>query len=224
MIYGEKNPPIREIIFALEEERQWMELVREDGKPYSKLIDFLLMEPVYNEDSDREFVKRMTVSSYAARLGEKQSSVNKWLRQIYTDIFELNQKHPELFVNPGEQMCTFHYYSEVDKSGFRFNLGQKCILALDLVPGNKNVWKGTLVGRSVVTEHAGIVCLVIIIQTQHAKPLRRQRVTHLKGRLGFPYTSLVTADHDFLCHKQFVRLNILGAYGKSHNSTELWQR
>ena len=127
MIYGEKNPPIREIIFALEEERQWMELVRGEGKPYSKLIDFLLMEPVYNEDSDREFVKRMTVSSYAARLGEKQSLVNKWLRQIYTDIFELNQKRPELFVNPGEQMCTFHYYSEVDKSGFRFNLGLKCI-------------------------------------------------------------------------------------------------
>ena len=80
MVYGEKNPPIREIIFALEEERQWMELVREEEKPYSKLIDFLLMEPVYNEDSDREFVKRMTVSSYAARLGEKQSTVNKWLR------------------------------------------------------------------------------------------------------------------------------------------------
>ena len=127
MIYGEKNPAIRDIIFALDEERLWMELVREDGKPYSKLIDFLLKEPVYNEDSDPEVVKKMTVTSYAARLGEKQSTVNKWLRQIYTDIFELNQKHPEQFVHPGEQMCTFHYYSEMDESGFRFHLGLKFI-------------------------------------------------------------------------------------------------
>ena len=127
MIYGEKNPAIRDIIFALDEERQWMQLIREDGKPYSKLIDFLLSEPVYNEDSDPEVVKKMTVTSYSARLGEKQSTVNKWLRQIYKEIFDLNQKHPELFVKPGEQLCTFHYYSEMDESGFRFHLGLKCI-------------------------------------------------------------------------------------------------
>ena len=127
MIYGEKNPAIREIIYALDEERQWMELVREDGKPYTKLIDFLLSEPIHDDDTDPEIIKRMTVTNYSARLGEKQATVNKWLRQIYTDIFELNQKHPELFVNPGEQMCSFHYYSESDKSGFLFYLGLKCI-------------------------------------------------------------------------------------------------
>ena len=54
MIYGEKSPAIRDIIFALDEERQWMELVREKGKPYSKLIDFLLLGPIYDEDSDPE--------------------------------------------------------------------------------------------------------------------------------------------------------------------------
>jgi len=99
MIYGEKNPAIRDIIFALDEERQWLELVREDGKPYSKLIDFLIKEPVYNEDSDPEVVKKMTVTSYAARLGEKQSTVNIWLRQIYSVILDLNDKYHERFVN-----------------------------------------------------------------------------------------------------------------------------
>lgn len=127
MIYGENNPAIRGIIYALDDERQWLELVREDGKPYTKLIDFLLSEPVHDDDTDSEILKRMTVTSYSARLGEKQATVNKWLRQIYTDIFELNQKHPELFVNPGEQLCSLHYYSESDKSGFLFYLGLKCI-------------------------------------------------------------------------------------------------
>ena len=127
MRYTEKNPSIRDIIYALDEERQWMELVRDDGKPYLKLIDFLLSEPIHDEDTDPVILKNMTVTSYSTRIGEKQSTVNKWLRQIYDDIFDLNARCPERFVNPGEQMCTFHYYSEVDKSGFRFNLGLKCI-------------------------------------------------------------------------------------------------
>ena len=106
MKYTEKNPAIRDIIYALDEERQWMELVRDDRKPYSKLIDFLLSEPIHDEDTDPEVLKKMTVTNYSVHLGEKQATVNKWLRQIYADIFDLNDKHPEQFVNPGEQMCT----------------------------------------------------------------------------------------------------------------------
>ncbi len=127
MRYTEKNPSIRDIIYALDEERQWMELVRDGGKPYSKLIDFLLSEPVHDEDTDPAVLKNMTVTSYSTRIGEKQSTVNKWLRQIYAEIFNLNDEHPERFVNPGEQICTLHYYSRTFKSGFRFKLGVKSI-------------------------------------------------------------------------------------------------
>ena len=79
MRYTEKNPSIRDIIYALDEERQWMELVRDGGKPYSKLIDFLLSEPVHDEDTDPAVLKNMTVTSYSTRIGERQSTVNKWL-------------------------------------------------------------------------------------------------------------------------------------------------
>ena len=127
MKYTEKNPAIRDIIYALDEERQWMELVRDDRQPYSKLIDFLLSEPIHDEDTDPEVLKKMTVTNYSVHLGEKQATVNKWLRQIYADIFDLNDKHPEQFVNPGEQMCTLHYYSRAFKSGFWFKLGVKSI-------------------------------------------------------------------------------------------------
>lgn len=99
MKYTEKNSAIRDIIYALDEERQWMELVRDDRKPYSKLIDFLLLEPIHDEDTDPEVLKKMTVTNYSVHLGEKQATVNKWLRQIYSVIFDLNDKYPERFVN-----------------------------------------------------------------------------------------------------------------------------
>lgn len=99
MKYTEKNPSIRDIIYALDEERQWMELVRDGGKPYSKMIDLLLSDPIHDEDTEPEVLKNMTVTNYSARIGEKQSTVNKWLRQIYSVIFDLNDKYPERFVN-----------------------------------------------------------------------------------------------------------------------------
>ena len=99
MKYTEKNPSIRDIIYALDEERQWMELVRDGGKPYSKMIDLLLSDPIHDEDTEPEVLKNMTVTNYSARIGEKQSTVNKWLRQIYSDIYDVNDKYPERFVN-----------------------------------------------------------------------------------------------------------------------------
>lgn len=99
MKYTEKNPSIRDIIYALDEERQWMELVRDGGKPYSKMIDLLLSDPIHDEDTEPEVLKNMTVTNYSARIGEKQSTVNIWLRQIYSVILDLNDKYHERFVN-----------------------------------------------------------------------------------------------------------------------------
>ena len=63
-----------------------MELVRDGGKPYSKMIDLLLSDPIHDEDTEPEVLKNMTVTNYSARIGEKQSTVNIWLRQIYSVI------------------------------------------------------------------------------------------------------------------------------------------
>lgn len=127
MIYGEKRPGIREIIYALDEERQWLKLVRQNGKAYAKLIDFFLSLLPIDEDSGSASLQKMTVAMISAQVGEKPSVVNKWFRQIYTDIFDLNEKRPELFVNPGELMCSLSYYNKQDNSGFWFNIGVKSI-------------------------------------------------------------------------------------------------
>ena len=39
-----------------------MELVREDGKPYTKLIDFLLSEPIHDDDTDPELLKEILIT------------------------------------------------------------------------------------------------------------------------------------------------------------------
>ena len=127
MIYGEKSPSIREVMDALEDEHGWMELVRDDEKSYVKLIDVLLSEPARVRGSVSESRKRKTVACYADLLGTKPATITRWFRQLYVDIFNLNEEHPELFVNPGEQLCAFSYYSKSEGSGFWFNLGVKSI-------------------------------------------------------------------------------------------------
>ena len=129
MIFGENiKLGIREIISALRAETQWMNLVRDDGKAYSKLIDFLNEEWSSQKDSDDFNWKDYTVTRYAKCLGEKSATINKWLRQIYEDIFVLNEKHPELFVKHGEYLCSFDYSSPYKQyGGFWFQLGVRTI-------------------------------------------------------------------------------------------------
>lgn len=106
----------------------------------------------------------------------------------------------ELLLKPS---CGHSGCDEIDAVSFGVDEARRDVLALDLVSGNKDVREGTLAGRGVVTEDAGVVRLVIIIQTQHAKPFRRQCVAHLEACLGFSHATFVTADHDCFCHNTF---------------------
>ena len=112
---------------GLADQVQWMKLIRDEDKAYTRLIDYLVpkWEPeiiLFPNDIEIE-----TVAYYAGELNEKSATVNKWFRQIYNDIFDLNERHPELFATPEEHLCSFIYNSKQDKSGFWFNLGVKSI-------------------------------------------------------------------------------------------------
>ena len=128
MMYGENlKLSIVSIMGALAAERQWMKLVMNERKPYNKLIDYLLSEWTWKTGAPRNSGRIDTVKHYADSLGEKPSTVNKWLRQIYQDIFDLNEEHPELFVNADEHMCSFEYSPPRLDGGFWFNLGLKSV-------------------------------------------------------------------------------------------------
>ena len=114
MMYGENlRLSVVSIMAALASEKQWMRLVRDGRKAYGKLIDYYISDSSLDESSGRSDSRTGTVKYIAERLGEKPATVNKWFRQIYQDIFDLNEEHPELFVNPGEQLCSFEYSSQV---------------------------------------------------------------------------------------------------------------
>ena len=127
-MYGENlRLSVMSIMAALASEKQWMRLVRDGRKAYGKLIDYYISDSSLDESSGRSDSRTGTVKYIAERLGEKPATVNKWFRQIYQDIFDLNEEHPELFVNPGEQLCSFEYSSPGNGGGFWFNLGVKSI-------------------------------------------------------------------------------------------------
>ena len=123
MIYGDNSQNIRAIMTGLADQVQWMELVRDERKEYTKLIDYLTREWSPKNVLFPNGVKIQTVTYYAGVLKEKPSTLNKWFRQIYNDIFDLNENHPELFAKPDETLCSFIYGCVEDGSGFWFNLG-----------------------------------------------------------------------------------------------------
>ncbi len=106
---------------GLFEEYQWLKLVRDESKAYIKLIDHLVKEWAPKDGEEQDFHIINTVKYHAGCIGEKPAIVNKWFREIYIDIFDLNDKRPELFVNPGEHLCSFYYYMK--PAGFLFHLG-----------------------------------------------------------------------------------------------------
>ncbi len=123
MIYGDNSQNIRAIMTGLADQVQWMELVRDERKEYTKLIDYLTREWSPKNVLFPNEVKIQKVTYYAGVLKEKPSTLNKWFRQIYNDIFDLNENHPELFAKPDETLCSFIYDCVEDGSGFWFNLG-----------------------------------------------------------------------------------------------------
>lgn len=117
---------VRTIIHCLRHEPQWMRLLLPSEKPYVKLIDHLLStQSKYEEDNNS--APRETVVGFARELNEKSALVNKWLREIYDDILELNIEHPELFKKTGEIICRFEYYSKIYQTGFSFSLGVQSV-------------------------------------------------------------------------------------------------
>ena len=113
---------IRTVISCLRHEPQWMQLLLPSSKAYTKLIEHLLSTQA-NYEEDKFGAPRETVVGFARELNEKSATVNKWLREIYDDILDLNDNHPELFAKEGDIICKFQYYSRLYRTGFWFYLG-----------------------------------------------------------------------------------------------------
>ena len=89
-----------EILSCLFSQPQWLNLLYGLGKPYEKLLDHILrvskMESLDSpEDSNIRVISEV--------INEKPAVVAKWIPKIYDDLFDLNEKSPQLFEGPGQK-------------------------------------------------------------------------------------------------------------------------
>lgn len=110
----EYKPSARELVFCLTSEYQWLELLKNNGKVYEPVLDYLIdLGKQYEEDVDNDESKKYQSKSISAATGFNSSKIKKFLAEIYNDIFELNYSKPELFNNGDKylyEMC-FSYFS-----------------------------------------------------------------------------------------------------------------
>ena len=95
MINGNHKLKVKDIILSLTAEPQWLRLLSENGKPYQRFLEYFLSDSRrFEEYWETDYAKKNTVTQYAADLNEKSVTVNRWIREIYEDIMDLNDKHP----------------------------------------------------------------------------------------------------------------------------------
>jgi hypothetical protein len=86
------RPSTKDVLHSLESEYQWLELLND--KPYSVLFDIIKSEATKDE-WDR--TPSPSIKQIAKMVNQKPATVTKWLNQIYSAIWELNELKPQLF-------------------------------------------------------------------------------------------------------------------------------
>jgi hypothetical protein len=95
-----------------------------EGRPYQKLVEYLLEHEVQllNEDAHMPSMKDLSV-----RLNIQVGKLSAHLKLIYEEILSLNQSKPNLFVMEGDIPCHFSFKY--------FDSFQTFTLGLKMVPG-----------------------------------------------------------------------------------------
>lgn len=88
----EYKPGTVDVLNALVNEYQWLNLLTDSGKPYDTLLRLIV------DDSNREMYTGFgAIKKVSQILNESQSKITKWILSAYNDLFELNYENPELF-------------------------------------------------------------------------------------------------------------------------------
>lgn len=87
-------PKTRDLLLCLFVEHQWLNLLYSRNKPYESLLSYI-------KDNKETYSWKLQIKDVAKAINEKPEKVTKWIKQVYNDIYELNQDSPELFKQPG---------------------------------------------------------------------------------------------------------------------------
>lgn len=107
-----------EYISCLRSMIKWSEVLlqQNNGKPYNEFLEWII-EKQYFKNIEGIPIKKIAVLSNYSNV-----KISKWLREIYNDILELNQKNPILFYVEKGFNVELHFEHYDDYCIFNFTL------------------------------------------------------------------------------------------------------
>lgn len=110
------RPSTKDVLHSLESEYQWLDLLSD--KPYSVLFDIIKSEATKDE-WDR--TPSPSIKQIAEMVNQKPATVTRWLNQIYSDIWELNELNEGLFKSEGNKY-NMHFQDSNTKQATIFTM------------------------------------------------------------------------------------------------------
>lgn len=119
---SEYTPSARQLVSCLTSEYQWLNLLKNRGKDYEHILDYLITlgEETRNE-SDYDS-KKYQSNVISMNTGTPASKIKKYLTNAYNDILELNSAEPELFRNGGKYLYCLWFSNRLRDHYCYFNL------------------------------------------------------------------------------------------------------
>lgn len=107
-----------EYLYSLGDMSRWSELLREqnNGKAYNDFLKWILSKDYFKDN------QKISIKKIAELSGFPSVKITKWLREIYDDIFELNEAKPELFRLDGDIKVEFYFRSTDNYCMFKMSL------------------------------------------------------------------------------------------------------
>jgi hypothetical protein len=114
MTTEEYKPDVRTLVRCLISEYQWLDLLKNRGKMYEPILDYLACLGKQNRYERCSCdVKQYQANTISDVTGISISKIKKHLTNIYDDILELNSSQPDVFSNGGQYhyVLNFRYFS-----------------------------------------------------------------------------------------------------------------
>lgn len=94
-----------EYLYCLGDMPKWSQVLLDhnNGKSYNDFLKLILEKQYFKDDEKRSIKKIAELSGYPS------AKISKWLREIYEDIFTVNEAEPQLFYQVGTIEVEFYF-------------------------------------------------------------------------------------------------------------------
>lgn len=107
-----------EYLHCLGNMQKWSQVLydHKSAKSYNDFLKWILQRNYFKDEEKISIKKISELSNYPT------TKINKWLREIYEDIFQLNDDNPELFYLKGHVQVELHFKYFDSTCSFKISL------------------------------------------------------------------------------------------------------